>query len=1212
MGNSLGVVAFDVLGKTSGLLAVAGVVHWGLGRRRALVRSSLWNGVLLGLILIPAASLAFPRWNWPILAAPPADRPMTRVATDQTPARVERPPLPRVARVEAAPVVASGEAPSGLDMAPEPAGLVGWHWDLGRIVLGVYLVVVTAGLIRLAVALRAVGRLRRAGRPLLDPTWVAAVTGWRVRLGVRRVVTIRESSRVAVPLVVGWWRPTILVPAGLSPTANPDLIDSILVHELAHVRRGDYGWNLVRAVVQTCYWPDPLTWPLRRIMGSVREQACDDLCVGILGGSGRYRASLLAVAAYLVACRPTTPAIGLAMARPGHLAGRLAWIDQTRGAATCLLRWPARLAVLAGVAMLAGTLGAIELAHAQSARPPQQALPVAQLAGQPAVVEVEIRAHDTGQPLVGATVQCHLDHRRVDATTDPAGKVRVNLVGLQPTATLNIDVWKNGYVQQRYFFADNDAGLPRIPSQITITLWPGEETLGGRVVDVAGQPVEGVKVRVWGYLGAMKDPHELAYMVDATTNQQGEWRCRDFRQMKFAYLYLAHPDYLADTELTPRRHGQPSSASPPPPDTMPMAALRDFSDVQVLRRGVEGVTGTVVDERGKAIAAAEVAWFPGDQLVIGRTELWTTTDGAGVFQFRQVRPGRIFVLARAPGHAPELKLADAGPGMGPIAVTLGPPHTLLGRVVDSQGRPIADASMRVDAWRNTQGLDVSLKTDRDGRFRWDDAPADLVTITVTCSGFLESRWQQVVAGGDEIVVQLNRSVRVAGMVRDSATGQTVANSRAWIGKFNPIRGGFQWRSDRSLLRIQGRFSGTIDAERNHEFRVRIEADGYEPFESSTLPTDGGPVRLDVKLIRRSQAEERTVAGLVRGPDGKPLAGAQVALTYSEASDLEQRVRIENGKIKPPPRQTTVPTTDAEGRFSLQRNAGLDGKVYAVVVVHPGSYARVDHAAFEADPVITTRPWGRIEGIAQRNGQPAPGVAVEAWNDLQDFDETRIDAQTEIRADAAGRFTVERVPPGDVRVTTLIEQGDERLPENNGEIVKVESGQTTRVALNNQGRPVVARVAVPAGFEARGADSRRGRVWVESETSSQPLAFPPDLLARGDGSALDWGKRWWTSTAGYAFRRSQYQADSRLLADGTMRLNDVPPGRYEVTITASNSTSDGVGGTISRTATATRKFTVPPLPDGRTDEPLDLGTIRLEPEPPQSVYRSGMGPSPPPG
>ena len=60
------VVVLDVLLKATALLVLALAAHLALGRRRALVRSALWNACLIGLILLPASSLAFPRLRIPV------------------------------------------------------------------------------------------------------------------------------------------------------------------------------------------------------------------------------------------------------------------------------------------------------------------------------------------------------------------------------------------------------------------------------------------------------------------------------------------------------------------------------------------------------------------------------------------------------------------------------------------------------------------------------------------------------------------------------------------------------------------------------------------------------------------------------------------------------------------------------------------------------------------------------------------------------------------------------------------------------------------------------------------------------------------------------------------------------------------------------------------------------------------------------------------
>ena len=146
--------------------------------------------------------------------------------------------------------------------------------------------------------------------------------------------------------------------------------------------------------------------------------------------------------------------------------------------------------------------------------------------------------------------------------TDRDGRLRIDLTRRQLRDALSLDIWADGHGQQRHVFAEQDARLPKTPAQLAVELWPGEETLGGTVTDEQGRPIGGVRVAIWGYLGSLKQKDELAFKVDAT-DDRGQLRRRCSRGMRFAYLYLAHPDYVSDDDFHPRRHGTPSPGGEP-------------------------------------------------------------------------------------------------------------------------------------------------------------------------------------------------------------------------------------------------------------------------------------------------------------------------------------------------------------------------------------------------------------------------------------------------------------------------------------------------------------------------------------------------------------------------------------------------------------------------------------------------------------------------
>ncbi len=606
------VAVLDTAFKATALLMMAWALHF-LAGRRALVRSALWNTCLVGLLLLPVACLALPRLRLPVL--PPQTSDTTGIAGNQTPfnakaisghsefrtdARFVRPAMLDRTEPTAIPDFETGLAKA---TAPQPVTILepalGWRLDLVRAGIGLYLPVTVLSLLRLTASLLAIGRLRRSCISVDEPAWADGLARASARLKIPRPVRLLRSDHISVPIVVGWLKPAIVLPEALAGPADRDLIDAVLLHELAHIRRCGFIWNVVRRFVQALYWPHPLVWPLGRVLGAVREQACDDFCVHVLGGPDGYHDSLVEVAAGLV--RRPEPALGMAMARSSALARRIAWIHRTNGVSDCILTRPARLALAASMVTLTAMIGSVELARAeanpeQSSQEPkaadikekEKAAPDSKPESQPKPevpksIEITVLAQDTGKPLANASISAYVDRKMEFYRTDGNGRARIDLTGRAFLDVMSFDVFVEGYVQQRFAYSKYESDKPPLPAQIQVNLWPGEETLGGKVVDEQGQPVAGVKVEIWGYLGEKKDSHELAYMVDCKTDAQGQWRCRSFRKMTWAYLYLSHPDFLPDTDQNPRVHGRIDANGEPSPNEQPFQGLRDFTDVEVLK-----------------------------------------------------------------------------------------------------------------------------------------------------------------------------------------------------------------------------------------------------------------------------------------------------------------------------------------------------------------------------------------------------------------------------------------------------------------------------------------------------------------------------------------------------------------------------------------------------------------------------------------------------
>lgn len=101
------------------------------------------------------------------------------------------------------------------------------------------------------------------------------------RLALDRIVRVVESSAVAVPVMIGWAKPVVLLPAAALSGLTPVQLEALLAHELAHIRRHDYLVNLLQSVVETLLFYHPAVWWVSGQVRTEREHCCDDLAVGV-------------------------------------------------------------------------------------------------------------------------------------------------------------------------------------------------------------------------------------------------------------------------------------------------------------------------------------------------------------------------------------------------------------------------------------------------------------------------------------------------------------------------------------------------------------------------------------------------------------------------------------------------------------------------------------------------------------------------------------------------------------------------------------------------------------------------------------------------------------------------------------------------------------------------------------------------------------------
>ncbi len=182
-----------------------------------------------------------------------------------------------------------------------------------------YLICSALLLARLVHGTWAAHQLRKLSTIVSDESLISVLHSQSKSLGLRIMPRIAWCTEVSVPVVIGIFKPMILLPTAAITGLTPDQLQALITHELAHIYRHDLLVNLLQRIVESLLFFHPAVWYISRRISNEREHACDEIVLATGCERLRYADALVRMAELSTTLRhPGRPAAATSLAAIGR------------------------------------------------------------------------------------------------------------------------------------------------------------------------------------------------------------------------------------------------------------------------------------------------------------------------------------------------------------------------------------------------------------------------------------------------------------------------------------------------------------------------------------------------------------------------------------------------------------------------------------------------------------------------------------------------------------------------------------------------------------------------------------------------------------------------------------------------------------------------------------------------------------------------------
>lgn len=322
-------------------------------------------------------------------------------------------------------------------------------------------------------------------------------------------------------------------------------------------------------------------------------------------------------------------------------------------------------------------------------------------------------------------------------------------------------------------------------------------SIGGIVKDTQSNPIQDASVKV------LTDGLTRIFKTDAN----GLWLWEDFdpHDTNAVQILASHPGYVM-----PEKFRKPA-----------LDQLKNLTFETVLEKGIS-IRGRVVDWQQNPLPATVIKGpFPTTGTDIARC------DANGNFKFPKAEEGIVILTVQCEHAAPAVIPIEVKPLMDEVLITLQPPASIMGQIVDINGIPVEDASVTVTSWQGVQSLSFSTKTDSQGYFRWDSAPPDQVFFNIAKKGFM-SIHNYPMQGGIDYRVLMTNPFKIKGKIISGSPNIQIVNFIATTGYYFE-KEKLVWDDANSVVFTGDKYE--LNITEPLEFKIKLQSEGFQTLES---------------------------------------------------------------------------------------------------------------------------------------------------------------------------------------------------------------------------------------------------------------------------------------------------------------------------------------------------------------------------------------------